>query len=73
MRINFYVYFANQGTYVIVEISVRMFAWLNEATDPYNNLQSYPNSTLAMIKNQEKEDSTLVMSVNLRGNREVVT
>jgi len=52
---------------------VRMFAWLNEATDPYNNLQSYPNSTLAMIKNQEKEDSTLVMSVNLRGNREVVT
>jgi hypothetical protein len=52
---------------------VRMFAWLNEATDPYNYLQSYPNSTLAMIKNQEKEDSTLVMSVNLRGNREVVT
>jgi hypothetical protein len=26
-----------------------------------------------MIKNQEKEDSTLVMAVNLRGNREVVT
>lgn len=73
MRINFYVYFANKGTYVIVEISVRMFAWLNEAIDPYNYLQSYPNSTLAMIKNQEKEDSTLVMSVNLRGNREVVT
>lgn len=46
---------------------MRMFAWLNEATDPYNYLQSYPN------KNQEKEDSTLVMSVNLRGNREVVT